>query len=151
MAYYAAIDENNVVQQVIKVNNEVITDENGVEDHAKGIAFLKNLPGNADKNFLRTSFGTYANVHYHVDPETNEMTVSDDQSKAFRKNYAGAGSIYHPDLDGFSHPQPFPSWILDEETCVWHAPIAKPDTENSYSWDEDAYQADNTQGWVLNT
>ena len=143
MAYYAEIDENNIVQQVIKVNNEVITDENGVEDHNKGIAFLKSLPGNADKNFIRTSFGTYANVHYHVDPETSEMTQSEDQSKAFRKNYAGAGSIYHPDLDGFSHPQPFPSWILDEETCVWHAPVAKPEDGQQYDWDED------TGSWVL--
>ena len=141
MAYYAEIDDNNVVTQVYKVNNEVIT-TNGVEDHQKGIDFLKNIYG-SNKNFLRTSYGTYLGIHYDVNPVSSQMTESADQSKAFRKNYAGKGSIYHPNLDAFSPPKPYPSWVLDENTAVWRAPVAIPTDGQEYDWDEA------TTSWVL--
>ena len=53
-----------------------------------------------------------------------------------RKNFAGPGMIYDADLDAFYVPQPYPSWILNSETCIWHAPINPPDDGLSYIWDE---------------
>lgn len=59
-----------------------------------------------------------------------------------RKNYAGIGFSYDPALDAFIPPKPYPSWILNEETCRWDAPVAKPDNENPYIWDEE------TLSWI---
>ena len=53
-----------------------------------------------------------------------------------RKNYAGIGFIYDQDRDAFYAPKPYASWILDEATCVWQAPVSMPDDGNQYSWDE---------------
>jgi len=93
-----------------------------------------------------------------IDPQTNEVIkVSLAESKLWCENrlggtwvrtykntpgkkYAGKGYIYHPDKDNFSRPQPYPSWTLDEE-CRWHPPVARPEDENEYAWDED------TQTW----
>jgi hypothetical protein len=68
----------------------------------------------------------------------------------FRKNYAGIGMTYDKTRDAFIPPQPYPSWTLVEETCLWEAPITYPDDDKTYHWDEDVYQADNTKGWVEN-
>jgi hypothetical protein len=61
----------------------------------------------------------------------------------FRKNYAGVGYIYDPVRDAFYAPQPFESWTLNEDTCLWEAPVAYPEDENSYLWDEE------TLNWIL--
>ena len=53
-----------------------------------------------------------------------------------RKNYAGIGFTYDRIRDAFIPPQPFPSWTLDDETCLWNAPVAYPDDGKSYNWDE---------------
>lgn len=63
----------------------------------------------------------------------------------FRKNFAAVGYTYDADRDAFIPPQPYPSWILKESTCRWIAPVAKPDEEQAYLWDEDS------NGWVLDT
>ena len=66
-----------------------------------------------------------------------------------RKNYAGPGYQYDEDRDAFIPPKKFQSWILNEDTCDWEAPIPYPNDGQNYLWDESKYQADNTTGWVL--
>lgn len=82
--------------------------------------------------WLQTSYNTRGGVHY--DPQTG--LPSADQSKAFRKNFAGPGGTYDPVRDAFINAQPFPSWTLDEETCWWVPPTPMPQDDNMYRWDE---------------
>ena len=79
----------------------------------------------------RTSYNTRGGIHY-----TNE-TPSQDQSKAFRKNYAGIGYYYDSIRDAFIPPKPFPSWILNEDSCLWQSPIPYPNDGKMYTWNED--------------
>lgn len=88
--------------------------------------------------YRRTSYNTRGGVHY--DPVTGQPSA--DQSKAFRKNYAGIGYTYDPDRDAFIPPKPFSSWILNEQTCLWSAPVAMPQDGKRYVWDEP------TTSWV---
>ena len=134
MAHFAQLDSNNVVTQVIVVSNDDTSDNNGVEAESIGIAFCKKLFG-ADTNWKQTSY-----------------------NNNIRVRYAGIGDSYNADLDAFVPPQPYASWILDNATADWVPPIVEPTlTEEQraagsyYTWDEDAYQADNTTGWVLTT
>lgn len=134
MAHFAQLDDNNVVTQVLVVNNSDILDDNNVEQESLGVAFLQNLLG-SDTTWKQTSYN--GNI---------------------RKNYAGIGYTYDAERDAFIPPQPFASWLIDEVTCLWAAPIDRPtltqeqiDAGSFYTWDEAAYQADNTQGWVLIT
>ena len=62
-------------------------------------------------------------------------------------NYAGIGMTYDEAKDAFIDPQPFPSWTLNEDTCLWVAPIAEPDDGKHYIWNEALYQSDNSLGW----
>ena len=80
----------------------------------------------------RTSYNTRAGVYY--DPNTNEPGA--DQSKAFRKNYAGIGYTYNPQLDAFIAPRPFESWSLNEISCLWEAPVPRPEDGDAYQWNE---------------
>jgi hypothetical protein len=121
MAHFAYL-ENNIVIQVITADED----------------FLSSLSDQERENWKQTSYNTCGNVHY--DPDTNEP--SQDQSKAFRKNYAGIGFRYDPDRDAFIPPQQFPSWTLNEDTCLWEAPTPRPDNVNTYTWDED------TLSWI---
>lgn len=121
MAHYAYLDDNNVVTQVVVGKDE------------------DDAPGNWEAYYgaKRTSYNTRGGIHYN--PETGEP--SDDQSKAFRFNYAGVGFTFDPDMgtDGaFIPPQPFASWTLNETTALWDAPIPYPNDGGMYSWDEDA-------------
>ena len=95
--------------------------------------------------WIQTSYNTRGGVHY----EPNSITPSSDQSKALRKNYAGIGFLYDSDKDAFYEPQPYASWKLNDTSCIWEPPIAKPDDGKGYYWDESVYQSDNTKGWVL--
>lgn len=88
--------------------------------------------------YRQTSYNTRGGVHY--DPNTGQPSA--DQSKAFRKNYAGIGFTYDKDRDAFIPPKPFKSWILNEQTCLWEAPVAYPTDGKSYRWNEE------TQNWV---
>lgn len=63
-----------------------------------------------------------------------------------RKNYAGIGYSYDPDLDAFIAPQPFPSWILDQETCRWEAPTPYPEDGTAYQWNE---QTKEWEPWAM--
>jgi hypothetical protein len=89
--------------------------------------------------YRQTSYNTRGGVHY--DPNTG--LPSENQSKAFRKNYAGVGYTYNSVRDAFIPPKPYPSWILNEQTCLWEPPVAMPDDGNRYQWDEA------TTSWVL--
>ena len=109
MAYFAKLDENNIVIQVISVANEELLD-NGVESEAKGVAFCVNLLG-----------GTWKQTSYN---------------NKIRKNYAGIGYKYDKSRDAFIPPQDYPSWILDENTCLWKAPVDMPNDDKRYIWDE---------------
>ena len=135
MAHFAQLDENNVVTQVIVVSNEDISDVNGNEVEEIGVAFCKKLLG-ANTNWKQTSYN-------------NNMRV----------RYAGIGYTYNEELDAFIPPQPFASWTLDTDTADWVSPVvpapelteAEIEARSFYRWDEDEYQADNINGWVLFT
>ena len=111
MAHFAQLDSNSVVTQVIVVNNVDVMTPQGVEVEQIGIDFCRSLLG-ADTQWVQTSYN--AN---------------------FRKNYAGIGFTYDSARDAFIPPQPFPSWVLNEETYQWQAPIEMPGDGN-YVWDE---------------
>ena len=120
MAHYAFLDENNVVTEVI-----VGKDESNFDWETKYGMFR----GQVCK---RTSYNTRGGVYYN--PNTNE--INKDQSKAFRKNYAGVGYTYDPQLDAFIAPQPFESWLLNNTSCLWEAPVAYPTDGKVYIWNE---------------
>lgn len=89
--------------------------------------------------YRRTSYNTRGGVHYRFD----NNTPSEDQTRAFRKNYAGIGYTYDEQRDAFIPPKPYPSWILDEFSCLWDPPIPYPTDGNNYYWNEE------TLNWEL--
>ena len=121
MASFAKIGLNGKVIEVLSVVNEVLHDSNGVEQEAIGIDFLTKLTGWAI--WKQTSYNTIGGIH------TNNGTP-------FRKNHAGIGFTYDEDRDAFIPPKSYPSWILNESTCLWEAPVAYPQDDNKYSWNE---------------
>ena len=80
--------------------------------------------------YKQTSYNTRGGVHY------TDGAPSEDQRKALRKNYAGVGYSYDPERDAFIPAKPFDSWVLDEATCLWVAPIEYPADGGMYTWDE---------------
>ena len=132
MAYFAKLGKGNKVQRVEKVSNDTAINEQ------VGIDFLNNLYKTNDIWF-QTSYNTRGGIHYQSDGET----PSEDQSKAFRKNYAGIGWKYDQSRDAFIEPQPFTSWTLNETTCQWEAPVAYPTDGQVYDWNE------TNQNWQL--
>ena len=121
MAHFAKV-QNGIVTRVIVAEPEFFE------------TFVDDSPG----KWIQTSYNTRGGVHYN--PETGEPSA--DQTKALRKNYAGKGYTYDATRDAFIPPQPFASWTLNEDTCLWDAPVAYPDDGNIYQWDED------TTNWV---
>lgn len=127
MAHFAEIDSSNVVLRVVVVHNDELKDENhgGQETEQKGAAFCRNLFG-----------GTWVQTSYNGN---------------IRKNYAGEGFIYDSQRDAFIPPKLFPSWVLNEDTCRWEAPVpyptdvGTPEAPKKYFWDEA------TTSWVLVT
>ena len=115
MAHFAKIDANNVVTQVIVVANKDTADANGVEKEYIGAAFCEKLFG-----------GTWKQTSYNG---------------TIRKNYAGVGYTYNADIDAFVPPKPYASWILNNDTAHWEAPVPMPEG-GTYSWDED------TGSWI---
>jgi hypothetical protein len=116
MAHYAKV-ENGLVTKVIVAEPEFFE------------TFIDSSPG----EWIQTSYNTRGGIHYN--PETGEP--SSDQSKALRKNYAGSGYTYNKALDAFIPPKPFSSWTLNEQSCLWEAPTAKPNDDKIYRWNED--------------
>ncbi|CAB5162573.1 hypothetical protein UFOVP151_38 [uncultured Caudovirales phage] len=116
MSNFAVTDSNDVVVQVIVIEQDVI-DTGLFGDPA---------------SFERTSYNTRGGIYYT--PNTN--TPDPDQSKAFRKNYAGIGYKLDRVRDAFIPPQDYPSWHLNESTCLWEAPTPLPQDGKPYRWDE---------------
>ena len=111
MAHFAKLDENNIVVAVHVIhNNELFLDGNESED--KGVLFLKHLHGE-NTRWKQTSYN--GNI---------------------RKNYAGIGYTYDAQRNAFIPPQPFASWLFDENTCRWYAPVTRPIDNKMYTWDE---------------
>ena len=121
MASFAKIGLNNKVIEVQSVVNEVLHDSNGVEQEVNGIDFLTKLTGWSI--WVQTSYNTHSGVH-------------DNGGTPFRKNHASIGYTYDEDRDAFIAPKPYASWTLNETTCLWEAPNAKPDDGETYSWNE---------------
>ena len=95
--------------------------------------FFNNFVDDSPGKWIQTSYNTRGGVHYK--PNTNEP--SEDQSKALRKNYAGIGYTYDSTRDAFIPPQPFNSWTLNEDTCLWDSPVAYPEDGKLYKWNEE--------------
>ena len=112
MAHFARINENNTVEEIIVINNDDCQNLNFPESELIGLEFITSIGLNG--NWKQTSYN--AN---------------------FRKKYAGVGDTYDEIRDAFITPKPFPSWILNEETCLWNSPIERPTDGNLYRWNED--------------
>ena len=95
--------------------------------------FFNNFVDDSPGQWIQTSYNTRGGVHYQ--PNTNEP--SEDQSKALRKNYAGIGYTYDTTKDAFIPPQPFNSWTLNEDTCLWDSPVPYPADGKLYKWNEE--------------
>ena len=128
MASFAKIDFDGTVLEVVKVNDDVIIDESGNEREDLGQKFLSQLTGYS--LWKKTSYNTRGCIHY--DPHTGNP--SSDQTKSFRKNFAGIGCKYDSTLDAFIPPKIFNSWIFNKDTCLYDPPISRPD--GVYFWDE---------------
>lgn len=110
MAHFAEISSDNIVQRVIVVDNKDCLDSDGNESEAIGAAFCNNLLG-----------GIWKQTSYNA---------------SFRKNYAGPGFKYDQMRDAFIPQQPYKSWVLNEDTCNWEAPVPYPNDEKIYLWNE---------------
>lgn len=120
MAHYAFLDENNTVIEVIVGKDE---GEDGIDWEAHYGAFR-------GQSCKRTSYNTRGGVH-------------SGGGTPYRKNYAGLGYTYDAGRDAFIPPKPYNSWVLNEDTCLWNAPVVYPDDEGQYTWDEE------TTSWVI--
>jgi hypothetical protein len=107
MAHFAKLGKGNIVERVEVVSNDIATTEQA------GIDFLNDLYRDRNVVWKQTSY-----------------------NNNFRKNYAGIGFQYDQARDAFIAPKPFNSWILNEDTCQWEAPVAKPDDGQEYKWNE---------------
>ena len=119
MAHFAKVVDGKV-QQVIVAEPEFFD------------TFVDSSPG----EWLQTSYNTRGGVHYGQDGEP-------DGGVALRKNYAGIGFTYDREKDAFIPPQPYASWLLNDETCLWEAPVQYPEDGQMYTWNED------TTSWDL--
>jgi hypothetical protein len=113
MAHFAEVDSDNIVLRVLVV---------GDEQEERGQEFLANDLG-LGGTWLKTSYNTQGGVH----------TLG---GTPFRKNYAGIGFKYDSTRDAFIPPKPFTSWKLNEDTCLWEAPVAYPTDGKLYTWNE---------------
>lgn len=110
MAHFAELDDNNIVLRVVVVDNRDTSDAAGVEREHIGQAHLEKILG-----------GRWRQTSYNA---------------SFRRNYAGQGYTYDSERDAFIPPKPFASWVIDEATCQWQAPVPRPEDGQQYTWDE---------------
>ena len=120
MSHFAKLNDNNLVIFVTVGRQE----DDGLEEE---------LNARTGDVYRQTSYNTRGGVHY------TEGEPSADQSKALRYNYAGISFTYDADRDAFIPPQTFPSWVLDEATCLWQPPLPYPEDGGQYVWDEDLF------------
>jgi len=119
MAHFAQLNNQLEVIQVIVVSNDVLGDLPFPDSEPVGVTFCQSLYGQ-DTAWKQTSYNS-----------------------SFRKNYAGIGYVYRQNLDAFVAPQPFPSWLLNTDSCQWCAPVPYPDDGGVYFWNEP------TLSWAL--
>jgi hypothetical protein len=112
MSHFAKVQDGKVVQVIVAEPEFFNT-------------FVDSSPG----EWIQTSYNTHGGVH----------TLG---GTPLRKNYAGIGYTYDSQRDAFIPPKPFASWVLNDDTCLWDAPVAMPDDGKQYQWNED------TQAWV---
>ena len=124
MAHFAKLGPGNIVERVEVVSNDIATSEQA------GVEFLQNLYKNRDV-WKQCSYNSLGGEHLLG-------------GTPFRKNYPGPGFIYDMNRDAFIGPQPFNSWLLNDTTCLWEAPVAKPTDGKRYIWNE------KTKSWDLN-
>jgi hypothetical protein len=122
MAHFAKLGTGNIVETISSVSNDIATTEQA------GVDFLNNLYNTRDV-WKQTSYNTQGGVHMLG-------------GTPFRKNYASKGYFYDQEKDAFIPPQPYPSWTLNESTCRWDSPVAYPNDENFYRWNETTKQWD---------
>ena len=123
MASFAKLNSENIVITVVSVVNEVLKDSNGIEQESIGIEFLRTLYNEPNAIWKQTSYNTRDGVH-------------NNGGTPFRKNHAGIGFTYDSQRDAFISQKPYNSWVLNEQTCNWDAPISKPQDNNRYIWNE---------------
>jgi hypothetical protein len=130
MASFAKLNSENIVTTVESVVNEALKDSNGVEQEVIGIEFLKTLYNEPNAVWKQTSYNTIGGVHLLG-------------GTPFRKNHAGIGYTYDETRDAFIPTKPFNSWVLNEQTCLWEVPVARPEltqeqinNKNYYTWNE---------------
>lgn len=117
MANFAKLGTGNIIEKVVVVSNDIATTEQA------GVEFLQNLYGDR-ATWKQTSFNTRGGSHLLG-------------GTPFRKNFAGIGYKYDQTRDAFIEPKPYPSWTLNETTCLWDPPVVKPDDGQRYSWNEE--------------
>ena len=132
MASFAKLNSENIVTKVVSVVNEVLKDSNGIEQEQLGIDFLRTLYNEPEAIWKQTSYNTHNGVHSYG-------------GIPLRKNHAGIGYTYDSQRDVFISQKPYNSWVLNEQTCSWDAPIAYPTDGQRYDWNEE------TQSWTLQT
>jgi hypothetical protein len=151
MAHFAKLGANGKVIQVLTLNNSDMLNADGVEDESVGQQYLETHNNWPAQMWIQTSYNTSSNTHN-----------SGDNSKAFRGNYAGIGYTWDEDNQIFWPKKPYASWVKNTTTANWDPPHSAPaltDEQTSqneanthawyYTWNESAYQADNTTGWDL--
>jgi len=120
MSHFAEINNDGIVQNVTVAEQDFI-DSGTVGDSA---------------NWIQTSYNTRGGIHYAPN------SLEPDSGIALRKNYAGIGYTYDSVRNAFYSPQPYPSWLLDDDTCQWNSPVPMPDDGKMYDWDE------STTSWI---
>ena len=122
MSHFAKV-ENGIVTRVIVAE----------------AGFFENFIDDSPGKWIKTSYNMKGGVYYDTEtnqPAEDQSVIEGDEARQ-RKNYAGIGYSYDQTRDAFIPPQPFPSWVLNETTCLWDAPVAYPDDGNNYQWNED--------------
>ena len=115
MAHYARVNNENIITFVTPIPNEMITDINGVEHEDWAFKHLyETIPDSLGDRWVQTSY-----------------------NNNFRVRYVGLGYSWNQELNAFIPPKPYESWSLNEETCLWEAPVAYPTDGEVYDWDED--------------
>lgn len=118
MAYFAQLNEMSVVLNILVIDDQHVNSLSFPESEPIGVAYLKNAEG-SDTNWVQTCV-----------------------NGSFRKNYASIGCTYDVERRAFIAPKPFMSWVLNEDTCCWEAPVSRPTTTDPYIWDE------TTTSWI---
>ena len=115
MAHYARVNNENIITFITPIPNEMITDINGVEHEDWAFKHLyETIPDSLGDRWVQTSY-----------------------NNNFRVRYVGLGYSWNQELNAFIPPKPYESWSLNEETCLWEAPVAYPTDGEVYDWDED--------------